>query len=134
MIVLDEQICGPSIAQPVAAWYPGRVIPITALRPRTVIHDDAIATLLRGLSQPTFVTINVSDFWRVLRSDSHYAVVCIDLPTAEALEISTWLRRLFQLHDFKTKAARMGRVVRLRPSGIEYYGFDGNLRTVSWIE
>lgn len=134
MIVLDEQIHGPSIAEPIAAWYPGRVISVTTLRPKTVIKDDAMPTLLRAATHPTFVTINVSDFWRSVPADPRYAIVCVDFPAWRVLEIPDWLRRLFRTSAFKTKTARMGTVVRLRPSLIEYYGTDWRVQTLVWPE
>ena len=130
MIVLDEQIQGPSIARPIAAWYVGQVVPISALRPRTVIKDDAIETLLRSAAQPTFVTINVSDFWRVASADSRFAIVCIELPAARVLDIPEWLRSLFRLPEFKSKSARMGKVIRLLPRRIEYYESTQRLHVI----
>ena len=134
MIVLDEEIYDPDLAEQIAAWYVGRVISIAALRPRTIIKDDAIPGLLRAAPLPTFVTINVSDFWRIVPADPRYAIVCIDLPTWRILEIPDWLRRLFRMPVFKTKAARMGTVARLRPSLIEYYGTDRRVQTLRWHE
>jgi hypothetical protein len=134
MIVLDEQIGGPSIAEPIAAWYAGRVIPISALRPRTAINDDSIAMLLRGVPFPTFVTINIADFWRVIPADSRYAVVCMDLTAQQVLEIPDRLRRLLRIPTFKTKASRMGKVIRLRPTRIEYYEADGRVHVLAWQE
>ncbi|MFN8486110.1 MAG: hypothetical protein U0350_00880 [Caldilineaceae bacterium] len=64
MIVLDECIDEDPIAQGVASWYQGKVISIRVLRPGTLIKDDDIATLLQRVVQPTFVTINVDDFWK----------------------------------------------------------------------
>jgi hypothetical protein len=134
MIVLDEQIRGSSIAQSIATWYVGQVVAITALRPKTVIEDDSLPTLLRTASHPTFVTINVADFWRTVPADPHYAVVCIDLPAWHVSEITDWLRRLFRVPIFKTKAMRMGKVARLRPSQIEYYEANWRLQTPEWPE
>jgi len=64
MIVLDEQLLGRDLDSEIARWYPGNVRFIIDLRPGTVIKDDAIPALLREQSLPTFVTINVRDFWR----------------------------------------------------------------------
>ena len=64
MIVLDENMHQRSIMDTVAAWYRGRVISVTVLRPDTIIKDEAIPTLLRNAQRPTFVTINVDDFWQ----------------------------------------------------------------------
>ncbi len=62
MIILDEQLLSYALRAPIEQWYRGTVTDITQLRPETVIRDDAIPMLLRAARQPTFVTINVSDF------------------------------------------------------------------------
>ncbi len=64
MIVFDENVHQRSIMDAVAAWYRGRVISITVLRPGTIIKDEAIPTVLRRVLHPTFVTTNVDDFWQ----------------------------------------------------------------------
>jgi hypothetical protein len=46
MIVFDENMHQRSIVDAVAAWYRGRVISVTVLRPDTIIKDEAIPTLL----------------------------------------------------------------------------------------
>lgn len=61
VIVLDEQLKNASVAEQISQWYHGRVVHITALRPATVIKDDAIPILLRQVVAPTFVTINTTD-------------------------------------------------------------------------
>jgi hypothetical protein len=62
MIVLDEQLLSYGIQSSIARWYRGIVTDITQLRPNTVILDEAIPLLLRAVSRPMFVTINVADF------------------------------------------------------------------------
>ena len=62
MIVLDEHLQDVGIATGFERWYPGQVRSITALRPGSVIKDEAIPDLLRQLRQPTFVTVNVSEW------------------------------------------------------------------------
>lgn len=130
MIVLDEEIYDPILVAQIAAWYTGRVIAITALRPRTIIKDDAIPALLCSVSYPTFVTINTSDFWRRVPVALQYAIVCVDLPAARVSEIPEWLRRAFRWPEFKSKMARMGKVIRLRPNHVEYYESDLHIKTL----
>ncbi len=62
MIVLDEQLKNSGLAEQIARWYTGRIVTLTALRPGSVIKDDAVPMLLREVREPTFVTINVTDF------------------------------------------------------------------------
>jgi hypothetical protein len=45
MIVVDENLHGRLFMRAIAAWYQGQVVSITALRPGTVIKDDAIPAL-----------------------------------------------------------------------------------------
>lgn len=121
MIVLDEQILGHGIEDAVARWYPGAVLFVLDLRPGTIIKDEAIPTLLARESEPTFVTINVSDFWQRVPVTGRFCVVCCAVPDAEAGPISSLPRRLLSHPDFKTKAQRMGKVVRVTAAGATYY-------------
>ncbi|CAG0945559.1 hypothetical protein ANRL1_02432 [Anaerolineae bacterium] len=132
MIVLDEEIYDLELAARIAVWYAGRVISITTLRPKTIIKDDIIPTLLCSASRPTFVTINGSDFWRIVSADPRYAIVCVDLPAWRVMEIPDWLQRALRMPDFRSKHARMGKVIRLRPSHIEYYESDRRVCVIEW--
>jgi hypothetical protein len=132
MIVLDEEIQGPRIGGPIAEWYSGKVISVKELRANSLIKDDSIPTLLHQVARPTFVTINVVHFWRVIQPSRAYAVVCIELPLSQIRDVSVWLRRYLAKPDFKTKARRMGTVALLRPTRIEYYRLDRKIETLHW--
>jgi len=132
MIVLDEGLNNPFLAKRIAAWYPGRVAILTELRPNAVIKDDAVSVLLRTVQQPTFVTINVKDFWRVIRPEARFAIVCVELSIDRADQVSQWLRDFLSLPEFKTKAGRMGVVALLRPTRIEFYRADRRIETMQW--
>jgi hypothetical protein len=121
MIVLDEQLQGLELEDAIARWYRGTVVIVKTLRPGTVIKDDAIPTLLRRLKQPTFVTINDADFWRRVPGDRSYCIVCLALTIDQADKVSGWLRQLFRLPEFKTKAACMGKVVLASQRRLQYY-------------
>ena len=121
MIALDEQLQGLDLEDAIARWYRGTVLVVKTLRPGTVIKDDAIPTLLRRLKQPTFVTINYADFWRRVPGDRRSCIVCLALAIDQADKVSGWLRQLFRLPEFKTKAARMGKVVLASPRRLRYY-------------
>jgi len=121
MIVLDEQLQGLGLEDTMTRWYRGRVLVVKKLRPGTVIKDEAIPSLLRRLRQPTFVTINYTDFWRRVPADKSYCIVCLGLPVEQADQASGWLRQLFRLPEFKTKGARMGTVVLASPQQLRYY-------------
>lgn len=132
MIVLDEQIGSPALAEEIAKWYPGRVAILKDLRTQSVVKDDATATLLRTVPSPTFVTINVRHFWRVVRAESQFSVIAMDLSLNQVDEVSGWLRKCLSLPEFKTKAKRMGIVALLRPTRIEFYRADRKIEAVQW--
>ena len=121
MIVLDEQLLGRRIEHDIARWYRGRVQFITDIRPNTVIKDDAIPMLLRQLSQPTFVTINARDFWQRVSGDLRYCMVCFALSDARATDIPQTLRVLFRQPECRTKARRMGKIIRITSEEISFY-------------
>lgn len=132
MIVLDEQLANAALAEQIAAWYPGRVAILTSLRTGSKVADEAATELLRTVKYPTFVTINVKHFWRIVRADARFAIVAIELPVDDALQVSDWLRKFMSLPEFKTKAKRMGVVALLRPTRIEFYRIDRKIETLSW--
>jgi hypothetical protein len=134
MIVLDENIASSQVIKAIAAWYPGRVAVLTELRRHSAIKDDAVEMLLRQVSEPTFVSINVSDFWRVIRADSRFAVVNLDLKGGQLGEISGLLRQFMKQREFKTKAGRMGVVALVRATHIEFYRADRKIETMAWDE
>ena len=77
MIVVDENLHDQRIMSAIAAWYSGRVVSITSLRPQSVIKDDSITTLLHRIHQPTSVTINVADFWKKVEPHQNYCFVSL---------------------------------------------------------
>ena len=126
MIVLDEQLLGRRIESAIARWYRGSVCFITDLRPGTIIKDDASPMLLQREAQPTFVTINESDFWQKVAITEHFCVVCLAFPDSRADEVSDLLKRLLRHPDLKTKTRRMGRVVRITSTHASYYQAGNN--------
>jgi len=131
MIVLDEQLLGRNLENEIAVWYRGAVRFIHELRPETVVKDDAIPTLLRTQRQPTFVTINDNDFWRKIEADSRFCVICFDFSDSEAKKIPAILKRLLHHPVFKTKAQRMGCLIRYTNVATTYYTRnDRTLRTL----
>ncbi|MCX6360974.1 MAG: hypothetical protein NT029_14270 [Armatimonadetes bacterium] len=127
MILLDEQLMGRGIESAVAEWYPGPVRFIHELRPGTVVRDDAVPFVLDRQNQPTFVTINESDFWCRVAITRAFGVVCVALTDPRATEVPNLLRALFRRSGFRTKAQRMGKVVRISGRGIMYYSADDPL-------
>lgn len=78
-----------------------------------MIKDDAILLLLRGQRQPTFLTINESDFSGRVVIDPRFCVVCFGLPLYRSREIPDLLRAALRLPEFRTKVDRMGKVLRV---------------------
>ena len=113
MIVLDEQLLGRGLERDIAQWYRGTVQFITDLRPHSIIKDEAIPVLLRRQAQPTFVTINERDFWRKVATDQRYCIVCFVLSDARVREIPLALRALLRRPEWRTKAQRMGKIIRV---------------------
>lgn len=133
MIVLDEQLLGRNIEHSIRQWYRGKVVYITELRPQTVIKDDAIPHLLQQQPQPTFVTINEKDFWQRVAISMRFCVVCFTLPDSRASTIPLLLRKLLRTSLFRTKALRMGHVIRVSTSQISYYAVhDQHIQTFTW--
>jgi hypothetical protein len=121
MLVLDEQLLGRDVEERIADWYRGRVVYITDLRPNTVIKDEAIPLLLRQQKQPTFVTINESDFWSRTAGDQRFCIICFALPDSRVHELPSSLRRILHQAPFRTKSQRMGSVLRVTNTHIHYY-------------
>jgi len=124
MIVLDEHLNDARLEDALSHWYPGQIIHLKTLRPKTLIKDDAVATLLFKLKQPTFVTINWTDFWRQISADKRYCVVCFALSLNQADKLSDLLRSVFKLEQFKTKNSRMGKVARVLHTSLQFYSVN----------
>jgi hypothetical protein len=56
----------------------------------------------------------------------------VDVPEERIHDVPKLLRRLFRLPDFKTKASRMGKIIRLTRNGIEYYERDRRIHSLPW--
>ncbi len=132
MIVVDENLHDRHIMEAISAWYTGRVISVTTLRPGSVVKDEAIPALLRQVAQPTFITINVTDFWKKVQPHSAYCIVLVGLSKEHIHQVPDFLRRLFRLPDFTTKSSRMGKVTRLTRERIEYYESDRRIQSLPW--
>ena len=121
MIVLDEQLIDPQIAAEIQRRYKGAVINILDLRPQTQINDDVIPSLLRRVRQPTFVTINYVDFWKIVKANHAYCVICLKLPGERSREVPALVQHLLKMKEFSTKRTRMGKVISWRDGKINFY-------------
>lgn len=135
MIVLDEQLKHANLEEQLAKWYRGRILNITALRPGTVIKDDAVPLLLQKVSDPTFITINTTDFWEQVQTNRGYCIVCFPLTDDRVDEIPNLLRQLFRLQEFCTKQARRGKIARVSHRQIRYYEHPSfEVHSLAWNE
>lgn len=135
MIVLDEQLLGYGLHDMIARWYRGSVTDLTELRPSTRILDDAVPELLRRARFPSFVTINVNDFWRRLAPDNRFAILCFSLAHTEARTIPWLLRRLFATQPFRTRRNRMGKIARVSDQRAQYYTTKSwAIQTIDWAQ
>lgn len=113
----------------IGAWYRGTIVPVKHLRPNTIIKDDAIPEILRRKRQPTFVTLNASDFWQKVRIDDRFCVVCLDVGDTGVSEIPLLLKLLFRKSQFKSKRLRAGHVFRINLRGeVQFYKYDSQRR------
>lgn len=121
MIVLDEQLEDPRIAEAIKRWYPGRVITILDAQLGTDIPDPEVPTILHRLKDPTFVTTNYKDFWPKIVAHAGYCVVCIHLPIQRSLEVPEILRELLKRSEWNTKRKRLGKVIAVSGQIVSYY-------------
>ena len=106
---------------------------ITDLRPGTIIKDETISRLLQHARGATFVTTNVTDFWRHVPAQARYCIVCLALPNEQLHQLPDLLRRFLRLSEWKTKAGRMGKVARVSRRQIQYYAVgDDRIHSRVW--
>ena len=132
MIVLDEGIHGHFIIKPIASWYSGRVISVTALRPKTVIKDDAIpvSTSLCPSSHIHHHQHNRLLANRLCRFALLYSLLrsrCKANQNASRLTAPS----SSALTEFKTRESRLGKVARVRSNRIDYYELDKRVHTLT---
>lgn len=87
---------------------------------------------MHQVPNPTFVTISVSDFWLTFQPHKNYCIIGIMLLGSQSQHVPNILCNLFRLPPFRTKAARMGKIIRVRPSGIDYYMTDRKIHFLPW--
>lgn len=123
VIVLDEQLAAPDVAELFARWYPGQVLAVTALRPHARLLDPEIPGYLLQLRQPTFVTINYRHFWRRDLTHPRYCIICLKLRQDEDYLVSATTREVLSLPELKTKRRRMGKVISWSNGEIKWHSF-----------
>ena len=89
-------------------------------RPSEVIKDERVPEILRALGRPTFVTIDLG-FWNKRLRDAQYCILCFPLENDQQDQLPALLRRLFRLPEFRSRAARMGKVARVSSVDVAYW-------------
>jgi len=80
--------------------------------------DERIISLLRGLKTPTFITKDCKDFYHRHRLDKRYCIICVDVNWKEFVSV---VRKIFKHPLFNTVAKRMGKVIRVTSTHINYF-------------
>ena len=132
MIVLDENLQVLRLGNLIATWYEGVCATSQTSIQGQLLRTKPFLPIYGNSGGATFVTTNVTDFWRRGRADARYGIVCLSLPNERLREVPNLLRRLFRLPELKTKAARIGKVVRVSRRQVQYYTVsDNRLRSLS---
>jgi hypothetical protein len=117
-LVLDEQPNVQELVRGFEGWITW--VRLQAIRPREQVLDERVPELLLTLNRPTFVTID-GDFWNRKLCHRHYCILFFALATREEHLLPDQLRRLFRLPEFRTRAARMGKVARIQQQVVTYW-------------
>jgi hypothetical protein len=133
VIILDEQL-DPTLVNPIKKWHKGKVDLIHTLDPKLpIVKDDRIPQILSQTNnKPTFVTINVRDFWKKIPVNNRFSVVCFYISDLKTEIIPNFLRVLFRNPKFKTKRQRAGYVFRIDLEGkcVYYDHLDPEIREI----
>src|SRR5690348_14734444 len=81
---------------------------------RQGMKDDEIIPLLHRLDRPTLFTLD-GDFYDRRLCHVGYCLVHLDV---EEEAVADYVRRLLRHRELDTKAKRMGRVIRVSPTGL----------------
>ena len=108
---MDETLNDPRLFEAIARWYPGTIVCVTSLRPGGRLLDPEIPGQLLKLRQPTFVTINYTDWNKSDLAHMGYCIVSLRLAIEEMSFVPTVLRQILQCPEYRTKRQRMGKVI-----------------------
>jgi hypothetical protein len=118
--ILDDHLPETDVLEPIREWASAQYVRF--LRPGEVILDERIPHLLLELKQPTFVTID-GGFWDRRWCHPRYCILYFALRDDQQERLPQLLRSLVRKPEFRSRANRMGRVVRVSSSSIEYWAF-----------
>ena len=87
---------------------------------------NELVPLLHRLSRPTFFSRDHGFYDPQLRHPA-YGIVFLDVCPDEC---ASYIRRVLRHRAFRTRAQRLGRVVRARPSGITYWQINEKVQHI----
>lgn len=126
-IVLDEHLGDSEVLESLRRWI--SAVKIIDLAPDETLKDDRLLQFLRRQKQPTFVTLDAGFFHKNL-CDRRYCLIYFVIFHQQQNRIPGLLRQLFRLPEFKTKAVRMGSVVRVSGDQVEFWRLGERTRHV----
>jgi hypothetical protein len=127
MNVLDENL--PECEQQQLCRWRIRVRHIGYDFARQGIKDDQVIPLLHKLNRPTFFSRD-GDYFNNKLCHAGYCLVFLDV---DDVLVAEYVRRLLRHPAFNTRAKRLGRVIRLAPSGITFFAVRKNQEQhLSW--
>jgi hypothetical protein len=128
--ILDEQLAVNEVLGPLRKHL--KTQRLVELRPGERILDDRIPEILLTLTKPTFITLD-SHFWKMALCHADYSIFYFALPEDDQDQVPKLLLRSLKLDPLKTRAKRMGRVVRVAKAGIQYWQCGSrSLHLVPW--
>lgn len=128
--ILDEQLAVSEVISPLQKRL--KIQRLVELRPGERILDDRIPEILLTLTKPTLITLD-SDFWRMDLCHADYSIFYFALREDDQDQVPKLLLKSLKLDPFKTRAKRMGKVVRIAKARIQYWKCGSNiLHTVRW--
>jgi len=93
------------------------------------IKDPEVIPLLLQLKRPTFFTRDF-DYFDVQLCHPGYCLVWLNVRPDQ---VAGFIRRFLRHPDFRTHVQRLGSVIRVHPSGVEYWRRDLRRRTeIAW--
>lgn len=96
---------------------------------RIGMKDHEIIPLLQQLNRPTFFTLD-SDFYDRRLCHARYCLVHLDV---EEEMVAEYVRRLLRHRELNTRAKRLGRVIRVSPTGLALWGIhQDEISSLAW--
>jgi hypothetical protein len=90
---------------------------------------EEIIPLLHSLGRPTFFTRD-HDFYKPALCHPRYTLVLLDV---DMDEVADYVRRFLRHPAFHKQAQRMGKVIRVRPTGLSWWELDDTTEhATSW--